>query len=226
MFFLFQTFVSVFWLKVFWLPEGITFLWHNTCSIFLVYSCVCLNLLFLRQCILKCTTDVVRGNPLFEVVSFSYFESIGNIKRLHIQCSSNNGPAESDYILWLLHVRQVLEHMWPIHTKSPHIYYNATAFHTPPAEFLMQTITVCGPHYCKHEFLSHCDFVSSTPIIMILCQLKAVNMLLKGLQVAARKKNKRKNKRSWIAKQNKGWPDSEKLQAYFTTFMKLQFHVN
>lgn len=72
--------------------------------------------------------------------------------------------------------------------KSPHTYYNAKAFHTLPAEFLMQTITMCGPHYCKHEFLSHCDFISSTLIIMILCQLKAVNMLWKGLLVATRKK--------------------------------------
>lgn len=78
--------------------------------------------------------------------------------------------------------------------KSPPIYYNATAFHTPPAAFLMQTITVCGPHYCKHEFLSHCDFISSTLIITILCQLKAVNMLLKGVLVAARKKREKKKK--------------------------------
>jgi len=38
---------------------------------------------------------------------------------------------------------------------------------------------------------------------MVLCQLKAVNMLLKALLVEAKKK-KRKKKRSWIAKQNKG----------------------
>lgn len=74
--------------------------------------------------------------------------------------------------------------------KSPHIYYSATAFHTPPAEFLMQTITVCGPHYCKHEFPSHCDFIYSTLIIIILYQLKAVNVFLKELLVVE-KKNKR-----------------------------------
>lgn len=82
--------------------------------------------------------------------------------------------------------------------KSPHIYYNATAFHTPPAEFLMQTITVCGRHYCKHAFLSHCDFISSTLIVMIPCQLKAVNMLLKGLVVAARGKKEKKGKRKGL----------------------------
>lgn len=75
--------------------------------------------------------------------------------------------------------------------KRRHTYYDATAFHTPPAEFLIQTITVCGPRYCKHEFLSHCDFISSTLIIMILCQLKAVNTLLKGLIVVTKKKQKR-----------------------------------
>lgn len=83
--------------------------------------------------------------------------------------------------------------------QKPYIYYNATAFHTPPAEFLMQTITVCGPHYCKHEFPSHCDFISSTLIIMILYQLKAVNVLLKE-QLMAEKKKKKAKKRSWIPK--------------------------
>lgn len=77
--------------------------------------------------------------------------------------------------------------------KSPHICSNATAFHTPPAEFLMQTITVCGPHYCKHEFLSHCDFISSTLIIMILYELEAVNVLLKELLVVEKKKKGKKS---------------------------------
>lgn len=77
----------------------------------------------------------------------------------------------------------------------------------------MQTITVCGPLYCKHEFRFHCDFVSSTLIIMILCQLKAVNMLLKELLVAAVKKKKR----SWITKQNEVCSESGNVQASFTT---------
>lgn len=79
--------------------------------------------------------------------------------------------------------------------QTLHISYNATAFHTPPAEFLMQTITVCGPLYCKHEFPSHCDFISSTLIIMILYQLKAVNVLLKELLVAEKKNRGRKKKK-------------------------------
>lgn len=76
--------------------------------------------------------------------------------------------------------------------QTLHISYNVTAFHTPPAEFLMQTITVCGPLYCKHEFPSHCDFISSTLIIMILYQLKAVNVLLKELLVVEKKNRGRK----------------------------------
>lgn len=79
--------------------------------------------------------------------------------------------------------------------QTLHISYNATAFHTPPAEFLMQTITVCGPLYCKHEFPSHCDFISSTLIIMILYQLKAVNVLLKELLVVEKKNRGRKKKK-------------------------------
>lgn len=194
LFILFHAFVSSFWLRDFIYLKSKP--WSDIpplpCS-FDLFLCKPF-LLFLWQYVLKCTTGMVRGNPLFDAVSFSFFESMGDFKRLHIQCRSNNGPAEYDNILWLLHVRQVLEHTRPIHAKSPHIYYNATAFHTPPAEFLMQTITVCGPHYCKHEFPSHCDFISSTLIIMVLYQLKAVNVLLKELLMTEEKKKKAKKR--------------------------------
>lgn len=97
--------------------------------------------------------------------------------------------------------------------KRPHIYYNATAFHTPPGELLMQTITVCGPHYCKHEFLPHCDFISSTLITKIL---SAQSCQRTPERTVSGSKKKKKKSNSWIAEHNEGWPEWGKVQAPFT----------
>lgn len=95
--------------------------------------------------------------------------------------------------------------------KRPHIYYNATAFHTPPAELLMQTITVCGLHYCKHEFLPHCDFISSTLIIKILSAQSCQHTPERTVSGSKKKKSN-----SCIAEHSEGWPEWGKVQASFT----------
>lgn len=70
---------------------------------------------------------------------------------------------------------------------------------------------MCGLHYCKHEFLPHCDFISSTLIIKILSAQSCQHTPERTVSGSKKKKSN-----SCIAEHNEGWPEWGKVQASFT----------